>query len=107
MCNELLLKHQIKSFETETGHTCIPSVLMYPFTKMTISPPLVNIFSKIRMLRAGKLMLSSFLEHLYDGLLRQHGANIFFLALGKAAPTSVRLPTFGGLGSENSGRWIQ
>ena len=32
-------------------------------TKIKIPPPLVNIFSKIRMLRAGKLMLSPFLEH--------------------------------------------
>ena len=32
-------------------------------TKFKISPPRVNIFSKIRMLRAGKFMLYSFLEH--------------------------------------------
>ena len=32
-------------------------------TKFKISPPLVNIFSKIRMLRVGKLMLYPFLEH--------------------------------------------
>ena len=32
------------------------------FTKIEISPPPVKLFSKIRMLRAGKFMLSSFLE---------------------------------------------
>ena len=63
MCNELLLQLQYKSFEKETEYTGIPSVFMPASTKNEIPPPLVNIFSKIRMLRAGKLMLSAFLEH--------------------------------------------
>ena len=55
--------HSIQIFEMETEHTGIPSVFMPVSTKITISPPLVNIFSKIWILRAGKLMLSPFLQH--------------------------------------------
>ena len=63
MRNELLLELQYKSFEKETEYTGITSVSMPASTKNEISPPLVNIFSKIRMLRAGKLTLYPFLEH--------------------------------------------
>ena len=63
VCNELLLKLQYKSFEKETEYTGIPSVFMPASTKNEIPPPLVNIFSKIRMLHAGKSMLSLILQH--------------------------------------------
>ena len=63
MCNELLLKPQYKSYEKEAEYTGIHAVFMPASTKNEIPPPLVNIFSKIRMLRAGKLMICPYLEH--------------------------------------------
>ena len=89
MCNELLLNLQYKSFEKETENTAIPSVFM---PKNEIAPPLVNIFSKIRMLRAGKLMLYPFLEHQSNGLLSQcclNAVSIFFPTLVESG-TQIR-----------------
>ena len=95
MCNELLLKLQYKSFEKETKYTGIPPVSMPACTKNEIPPPLVNIFSKIRMLRAGKWMYCPFFNHLYDRLLRRHGANMaptfFSWSFDKIDPRSAQI----------------
>ena len=83
MCNELLLKLQYKSYEKETEYTGVHSVFMPASTKFKISPPLVKRFSKFRMLRAGKLMLSPFLEHWWTKHLRQSRSPFRLAALQK------------------------
>ena len=69
MCNESLLNFNTNPSKRRPEYTGIPSVFRPDRTKNEIPQPVVNIFSKIRMLRAGKLSFES--GSVYVGVFKE------------------------------------